>query len=95
MWGIFIGLAIGVLQVLALSKIGGMVLGDKTSLKLLGSLLFFVKMAAIILILYLISTITLAHLIWTAAGMTLGLILASVYLLRRRQKTNGDDSDGE
>ncbi|MDD5016649.1 MAG: hypothetical protein PHO15_00950 [Eubacteriales bacterium] len=96
MWGLFVGIAIGMLQVLAMSKIGGMVLGDKASAKLLGSVLFLVKMAAIIFILYLISTITLAHLIWTAGGMAVGLILASVYVLRRRHKTDGEDSgDGE
>lgn len=92
MWGIFVGIVIGVLQVWALGKIGQMVLGDKAAAKLAGGLLFFVKMAAIVAVLYLISTVSLGTLIWTAGGMLLGLVLASVYILRRR-KTHGKDNN--
>ncbi|MGI5848728.1 MAG: hypothetical protein ACOX8Q_01435 [Christensenellales bacterium] len=85
MWGIFVGIAISVLQVLAVSKLGRMILGDNISLKLIGGLLFLLKMAVIVLILYLISTVSFAHLIWTAAGMLLGLVSASVFILGRRK----------
>ena len=58
MWGIFVGIVIGVLQVLALTKLGGMIMGDgKSVFKLLGAVLLFIKMAAIVLILYLLSTV--------------------------------------
>jgi predicted permease len=93
MWGLLVGIAIGGLQLLAVNKLGTMILGGKSHEKLLGVLLFIAKMAAIIVILYLISTISLAHLIWTAGGILLGLVLGSVYVLKRRRKTNGDGKD--
>ncbi len=75
---------------LAVNKLGRMILGGKTYEKLLGILLFIAKMAAIIVILYFISTVSLAHLIWTAGGMLLGLISGSFYILKRRRKNYGD-----
>ena len=86
MWGLFVGLAIGGLQVLTVVKLGGLVFGNKLLLSIAGIILFFLKMTAIVLILYLISTISLAHLIWTAGGMLAGLVAVSVYLLKRRRK---------
>lgn len=95
MWGIFIGIALGVLQVWALSKLGGMILGDKVSAKITGLLLFIGKTAVIVIILYLMSTVSLTHLIWTAGGMLIGLVSVSVYLLSRRKKTDGEErNDG-
>ena len=91
MWGLFVGLAIGGLQVLAVAKLGGLVFGNKPVLSIAGVILFFIKMAAIVLILYLISTVSLAHLIWTAGGMLAGLIAASIYLLKRRRKAPKED----
>lgn len=93
MWGLFVGIAIGALQMLAVNKLGKMVLQGKSYEKLLGVLLFIAKMAAIVIILYLISTVSLAHVIWTAGGMLLGLTLGSVYMLKRRRRTNGDDNN--
>jgi hypothetical protein len=90
MWGLLVGAAIGGLQLLAVSKLGRMILGGETYRKLLGVLLFIAKMAAITVILYFISTVSLAHLIWTAGGMLLGLVSGSVYMLKRRSKNNGD-----
>ncbi|MGE5495186.1 MAG: hypothetical protein ACM3S4_07820 [Burkholderiales bacterium] len=90
MWGLLVGAAIGVLQLPAVNKLGRMVLGGKKNEKLLGILLFIAKMAAITVILYFISTVSLAHLIWTAGGMLLGLVSGSVYMLKRRSKNNGD-----
>ena len=91
MWGLFVGLAIGVLQVLAVVKLGGLVFGNKPILSIAGIILFFIKMTAIVLILYLISTISLEHLIWTAGGMLAGLVAVSVYLLKRRKKAPKED----
>lgn len=88
MWGLLIGLAIGVLQVLALTILGKMILGDRASAKLIGAVLLIVKIASIVLILYLISTISLTHVIFTAVGMLAGLIAALVFLLIRRKNNN-------
>lgn len=92
MWGLFAGIIIGVLQVLALNKLGGMIFQGKTVLKLIAGMLILIKMAVIVLILYLISTVSFSHLIWTAGGILLGLIAVSAYILGRRNKKNGEDS---
>ena len=89
MWGLFVGIAIGVLQVLALSKLSKMMLGGDAPAKLIGSLLLFIKIAAIVFILYLVSTVSIQHLLWTAGGMLLGLIAVSAYILIWRKKTDG------
>ena len=92
MWGLFIGILIGAAQVFALSKIGGMIMGDgKTVFKLLGAALLLIKMAAIVLILYWLSTVSLAHLIWAAGGILAGLCIASIILIARRKKSDRED----
>lgn len=91
MWGLFVGIAIGVLQLLAVNKLGRMILAGKKGEKILGTVLFVAKMAAIVFILYIISTVSLEHVVWTAGGMLLGLTAGSVYILKRRRRTNGDD----
>ncbi len=98
MWGMFVGLVIGALQVVALGILSKMILGSNTTAKLIGALLLMVKMALIVFVFYLISTISLMHLIWTAAGMLAGLILTLVIIqLRRRikQKAAGSHVDGK
>ena len=92
MWGIFIGIVIGALQVVALTKLGGMIMGDgKVVFKLLGAALLLIKMAAIVLILYLLSTVSLIHLIWAAGGILIGLTATSLILVARRKKTDRED----
>jgi ABC-type lipoprotein release transport system permease subunit len=91
MWGLFVGIAIGVLQLLAVNKLGRMILAGKRSEKILGTVLFVAKMTVIVFILYIISTVSLEHVVWTAGGMLLGLTAGSVYILKRRRRTNGDD----
>lgn len=99
---------IGGLQLLAVNKLGRMLFGGKPIEKIIAFLLFMVKMAAIIAILYLISTISLEHLIWTAGGILLGLLAVSLYMLKRRKRVdtgaqkgnafsgvNGDDNSND
>lgn len=87
MWGLFIGIAIGILQMLTVYKLGNMILRGKTGMiKALGGVLLLIQMALIILILYLISTISIWHLIWAAGGMLLGLIAASLFMYKRRRR---------
>jgi hypothetical protein len=104
MWGLFVGLAIGALQVLALYKLGRMILGDKLAAKFIGALLLLVKIALIVLILVLVASVSLTHLIWTAVGMLAGVIATlAIMLVRSRRRTQNstgsvadgkDDSDG-
>ena len=91
-------MVIGALQVVALGILSKMILGDNSSAKLIGALLLMVKIAIIVLVLYLISTITLMHLIWTAAGMLAGLILTLMIMKERRSaksKTADSHKDGK
>ncbi len=88
MWGIFVGIALGILQVAALYKLMKMMLGQDAVMKMVAVLLLMAKIAAIVGILYLLSTVSTAHLIWAAGGMLIGLISASVFMLKRRNKTD-------
>ncbi len=93
MWGLFIGLAIGALQVFALYKLGKMILGRDTTAKLLGALLLIGKIALIVLALYLIATVSLTHLLWTGAGMLIGMIAALAVVLQWRRRKDGKEND--
>lgn len=85
MWGLFVGIAIGILQVLALNILGKMILGDNAAAKMLGALLLMAKIAVIVFIFYLISTVSLTHVIWTAGGLFAGLIAALAFLSKRKK----------
>ncbi len=78
---------------LALNKLGLMIFKGKPLQKFIAGTLLLTKMAAIVLILYLLSTISLDHLIWTAGGILLGLIAISVFILKKRSNRE-DSSDG-
>jgi heme A synthase len=95
MWGIFVGFAIGVLQVAALYKLIKIMLGQNAAMKMIAVMLLMVKIAAIVGILYLLSTVSVAHLIWAAGGMLIGLICASVFMLRQRNKTDREGTHVE
>lgn len=88
---------IGGLQILAVSKLGRMMLEGRMPEKIIGFALFLLKIGAIVAILYLIATISLFHLVWTAGGILLGLLAVSLYMLKRRRRdvvkagVNGDD----
>lgn len=94
MWGLFVGMLIGGLQILAVSKLGRMMLEGRMPEKIIGFALFLLKIGAIVAILYLIATVSLAHLVWTAGGILLGLLAVSLYMLKRRRRAvvkAGDD----
>ena len=97
MWGILVGLVIGALQVVALGILGKMIIGDKLIAKVIGAVLLIMKIAVIVLILCLIANTSLTHLIWTAAGMLVGMITALVVItMRRKAKTVAQgQSDGK
>lgn len=84
---------IGGLQILAVNKLGRMMFDGKIPEKIIGFVLFLLKIGAIITILYLISTVSLECLVWTAGGILLGLSAMSLYMLKRRRRiVNGDDN---
>jgi hypothetical protein len=97
MWGLFLGMLIGGLQILAVNKLGRMMFEGRMPEKIIGFTLFLLKIGAIVAILYLIATVSLAHLVWTAGGILLGLTAVSIYMLKRRRRAavkagvNGDD----
>jgi hypothetical protein len=83
-WGLFIGIVIGALQLMAVAKLGKMILSGNITMKVLGGVLFLAKIALLIFILYLLSTFALELVMWTAGGMLLGLTAASLYIYKRR-----------
>ena len=98
MWGLFIGLTIGALQVIALNKLGRMILGENISSKLIGALLLLAKIALIVFILYLMASVSLTHLLWTMGGMLLGMTVTLVIVLKRRESqksATGSSTDGK
>lgn len=90
MWGLFVGLVIGTLQVFALRALVNMIMGTR---KALGVLLLLLKIAAVVALLWLVSTVSLAHLIWAAGGMLAGLILGSVTLQLTQKRAGNDGKD--
>jgi len=98
MWGLFVGLIIGALQVIALNKLGRMILGENISSKLIGAALLLVKIALIVFILYLMASVSLTHLLWTMGGMLLGMTVTLVIVLKRREaqkSATGSSTDGK
>ncbi len=91
MWGLLAGIVIGVLQVLALVFLKKMIFGESTIKKIIGCLLLFAKMAAIVFVLVYISDISLTMLILTACGMLAGLICALLFIYLRRSRLNERD----
>jgi len=93
MWGLFIGMALGALQIVALRLIGGKLLGNgKAWVKALAAFALAAKIALIVYILYLLYTASLTHLIWAAGGMLLGLIIASVVMIMLRKRADRKDN---
>lgn len=83
-------MGIGTLQVFALQALVKMIMGTR---KVLGALLLLIKIAAVVALLWLVSTVSLAHLIWAASGMLAGLILASVIVQFTQKRAGNDGKD--
>ena len=90
MWGLFVGLGIGVAQVLALRALIKMIMGTQ---KALGALLLMFKITAIVAILWLVSTVSMTHLIWAGCGMFAGLIAGSVIVQLSQKRAGNDGKD--
>lgn len=88
------GFAIGLLQVLALAQLWKMIISELLTAKLMGCLLLFVKMAVIVLLLYLISTVSFSHLLFAVGGMLAGIIAALLLIQRRSRKRNQEAANG-
>ncbi len=91
MWGLFVGIIIGVLQVIGLYTFGKMILGENRKAKALGAFLLLAKIALIVLVFVLVSAVSLTHVIWTAGGMLLGLIGTLAFMTRRHKKKDIND----
>ncbi len=93
MWGLFVGIVIGVLQAAGLYVFGKMILGEDVAKKALGAVLLVVKIALIVLVIVLISKVSLTHVIWTAGGMLAGLTAALAFANARRNKKEKADRE--
>ena len=90
MWGLFVGLAIGVAQMLAMRVLIKMIMGSH---KALGMLLLLLKIAAIVAVLWLVSTVSMNHLIWAAGGMLAGLLVGFAILQQLLKRAGKDGKD--
>ena len=86
MWGLIIGLPLGVLQVFGMMKFAEIVTTGKKSNKTI----FFVLADIIILlgVFILMAAFSPAHLLWTATGMVAVMIILSVIIYIRKMKAN-------
>ena len=93
MWGLFVGIALGIMQMALLRVLGNKILGDSAPwVKALSVLLIMAKFALIVFVLYLLFTVSFAHLIWAASGMLIGLVLCSVFLIFWNKRSAGPGS---
>ncbi len=83
-------MGIGVAQVFTLRALVKMIMGTQ---KALGALLLMLKIAAVVAILWLVSTVSLTHLIWAGVGMFAGLILGFVILQSSQKRAGNDGKD--
>jgi hypothetical protein len=90
MWSLFVGLGIGVMQIIALRALLGMIMGTH---KALGALLLVLKFAGIAALLWLISTVSLMNLVWAAVGMLAGLVIGFVITQKLQKRTGKDGKD--
>lgn len=86
MWGLIIGLPLGVLQVFGMKKLAEIVTTGKKSKKSV----FFILADIIILlgVFILMAAFSPAHLLWTATGMVAIMIVLSVIIYIRNMKAN-------
>lgn len=89
MWGLAVGIGIGVAQVFALKALVKMIMGKR---KALGMLLLLLKIAVVVALLWLVGSISVTHLIWAAGGTLAGLIIG-ILILQMLQKRAGKDGD--
>lgn len=96
MWTVFIGIALGVFEVLLLKKNVAMMSSSKSNIPL-GIFITIGKLAVILVVLYLIAKyISLSSMLWCAGGMAVTMIvlpvIRSVSTIRAyRQQQNGGD----
>jgi len=88
MWGIFVGIGLGILQLYLLRNITGMIGGPGKHSVLIVMPLILLKLIFIMFILYLMATVSIAHLLFTAGAMLVTILLVSViYFLKKSRIT--------
>lgn len=95
MWTVFIGIGLGVLEIVLLRKSVVMMSADKANIPL-GIFMTIGKLALILIVLYLIARyISLTAMIWCAGGMAGAMIILPVIkglrTIRRYRKTQEEE----
>jgi len=86
MWGVFVGIGLGLLQVLLLRKVVDWITSNKTSGAMVAVFITLIKLAIILGVLFLLALISLETMIWAAGGMLVVMIGLPIYLNKRQNK---------
>lgn len=99
MWGLFVGMGLGVLQVLLLKKTTELINSNKKESMRFAVLVIVFKLAVIMGTLFLLALAdrTLTAMLWGAGGMAVVMIVLPIILNRRQMtkiKKQKDDNNG-
>jgi len=86
MWAIFIGVGLGVLQVLLLRKVGDWITSNQTSGAMMAVFITIIKLGVIMGVLFLLALISIYTMMWAAGGMLAVMVGLPIYLNRRQNK---------
>jgi hypothetical protein len=99
MWGLFIGVGLGVLQVLLLRKTTEWITSNQNGVMKLAVIVIIFKLVVILGTLFLLALAdrTLVTMLWGAGGLAVVMVLLPIILNRRqmlKMKKQEDDSNG-
>jgi hypothetical protein len=96
MWGLFVGIGLGLMQVLLLRKTVTLMLGTSSNGAVIAVLIFVLKLAVIMGILLWIAFSTrpdFSPLLWTASAMVVVMIALPVYFNIKQAKKSKQEVD--
>ena len=91
MWGIFVGFALGVFEVILLRKTVMWMTADKKSGTAKAIPIIFLKLVIIFGVLYLLALVSVTTMIWGAGGIAVAMIVMPIILNKRAQKAAAQD----
>lgn len=95
MWGIFVGIGLGLLQAVLLRKTAEWITADKKKGSAIGIPVMIGKIALILIVLYLLAKVDLKVMIWGAGGMLATMIAYPIILNIRASKKQAQETEGE
>ncbi len=94
MWGLFVGIGLGLLQVLLLRKTVTLMLGNSSNGPVTAVLITVLKLAAILGVLLLLTfTVGIEPMLWAVGAMVVIMIAHPVYLNIKQAKKSRQEVD--